>query len=240
MSKLTVKDFVGGIGHYCKMNDGSLGYIARKTAHRGSVLPRILHNYIGAPCSWEYTDLERTEDNAPESLKKTFERAWNINGQYDADTSGVKKIYKRKPNGMKAPKKAVKKKEYAPKKSQAFLNKEQIADGVGHFCIMADGSEGYIARTKSGNPLVIHNADKTCEGWCFDPEDYDTTREDKELCEKYHRGWWINHDSDAEEVKVAKILDTQPEEKSAESTKKSVLDLTVRELLEKIYEAIER
>ena len=53
MSKLNVKDFIAGIGHYCKMKDGSQGYIAKKTAHHGSVLPRVLHNYTGAPRSWE-------------------------------------------------------------------------------------------------------------------------------------------------------------------------------------------
>lgn len=239
MSKLTVKDFVDGIGHYCKMKDGSLGYIARKTAHKGSVLPRVLHN-LRISYSWEYSDIERTEDDAPESLKKTFERAWNINDQDDADNSGVAKIYQRMPNGMRASKKVVKKKERTPKKTLGFLNTEQILEGVGHFCLMADGSEGYIARTRSGTPLVLHNADKICDGCRFDPEDFSSTREDKELCKNYHRAWWIHGDSDAEEVKVVEILDTQPEEKCAESTKKSVLDLTVRELLEKIYEAIER
>ena len=237
MSKLTIKDFIGGIGHYCKMADGSTGYICRKIC--GGNPPRILSNCTEGN-SWEYGDIEKEQDDAPSCISEKYKRAWNINDDYDAYCSGVVKIYKRMPNGMKSSKKVVKKKEYAPKKTQEFLNREQIADGVGHFCIMADGSEGYIARTKSEDPLVLHNADKTCEGWSFDPSDYSDTREETELCKKYHRAWWIHGDSCAEEVKVVKILDTKPEHECTESTKKSVLDLTVRELLEKIYEAIER
>lgn len=88
---LTREDFIKNIGHFCTMDDGSKGFICKTV--RGN--PRVLHNLPEEyRCGWAYSDLISSDD-APESLKKKFSRAWNICDNGDAKNSGVKRILKK-------------------------------------------------------------------------------------------------------------------------------------------------
>lgn len=73
---LTMAELDAARGHFCLLEDGSRGFICTKTESEEKPT-RVLHN---SPDSfgWSYTKTEMPEDNAPETVKHDFEKAYNV------------------------------------------------------------------------------------------------------------------------------------------------------------------
>ena len=225
---LTKAELDAARGHFCLLEDGSKGFICVNIA-ADEKLTRILHNSSDSR-SWSYTEREMSEDNAPEAVKHDFKNAYNICN--DSDSLAVKVVeVLEKYDGRKYRYKKV-------KKEQKFLSAHEIRKGIGHLCKLADGQEAFIACNECNVPIICMPSRSNGHGWSLSA-DY-VAAKFKGSIKGYRCGWGIHCESDAADIKVVEILDTQLEPEGTESTKKSVLDLTVRELLEKIYEAIER
>lgn len=225
---LTKSELDAARGHFCLLEDGSKGFICVKiTADEKPT--RILHNSTDS-CGWSYTEREMSEDNAPEAIKHDFQKAYNVwNDENSLEVKVVEVLEKY--DGRKYRYKNV-------KKEQKFLSAHEITAGIGHLCKLSDGQEAFIACAEGDVAIVCMPSRSNGHGWSLSA--YDVAAKFRDSIKDYKYGWGIQCESDAADIKVVEILDTQLEEKCVESTKKSVLDLTVRELLEKLYEAIER
>lgn len=214
---LTKAELDAARGHFCLLSDGSKGYICVKT-HSDFKPTRVLHNSTDSS-GWEYTDIERNQDDAPDSIKKTFSRAYNANDEGDAFALKVVKVLE-KYDGRKYRKKKDK------KTSKAFLTASEIEAGVGHFCKLSDGQDAFIARGKNGRATIcLHKQFNNGLGWYLDKSDLADGF--KSYAEEYEYGWYIHDESDAFEIKIVSIL-------KEEQSEKTILDMTVKEILEKL------
>lgn len=223
---LTREDFLKNIGHFCTMVDGSKGFICKTETDN----PRVLHNLPEKYCGWTYSG-SISNDDAPKSLKKKFSRAWNICDEDDAKVSGVKRILK---SCIDKDSKKTKKAKETPKAKdtkQKYLTADEIRAGIGHLCKLSDGQEAFIARYPGGSPVVCMKK-RTNLGWELHSDIL--SEEFESLAKAYSYGWGITDSDDAAAIKVVEILG---EPKTAES-KKTILDMTVKELLEKLNEII--
>lgn len=229
---LTKEDFLKNIGHFCTMDDGSKGFICK--TEKGN--PRVLHNLPEKYCGWPYSE-GFCDDNAPEPLKKKFSRAWNVLNDYDVIDSGVKRILKSCVN--KTSKKTKKSKETPKAKDtkQKLLTADEIKAGIGHLCKLSDGQEAFIALSPGGVPVVCMKEKKEGLGWVLH---FDIIAEEfRSIAESYSYGWGITCSNDAKIIGVVEILESPSVDsiKVAESPK-TILDMTVKELLEKLNEII--
>ena len=218
----TLEDLKANVGHYCTMYDGSIGFICELTCkeHEGNV--RVLMN---TKEGWTYDKDSKERDNAPKFVQDQYERAFNIWDNTDAEYVKVKKISS-----------AAIKLEELDKKS--FLNREQLLEHIGKRCKMSDRTEGLIVKASSGNPRILMKARANDHGWLYNEScEYDSGASVK-VRGQYKYAWNICDDEDAEDISVVEILEDD-DEKCAESSK-TILDMTIREVLEKLDEIIKR
>lgn len=216
---LTREDFLNNIGHFCTMEDGSKGFICK--TKQGS--PRVLHNLPEKYHGWPYE--YEIDDDAPESFRKKFHRAWNICDMYDVRQSGVKKILKKCIDSKKTTK--------AKKAKQATVTIEDLEKNIGHCCTFKSGDKGYICKNSNGKTLVCFNTKQNDCGWKVD----DDVPEYLHSLFKY--AWFVYDNSHIKELGIVSIDPEQTDFQSSES-KKTILDMTVKELLEKLDEIIKR
>lgn len=120
-----------------------------------------------------------------------------------------------------------------------MLTKEDFIKNIGHFCTMVDGSKGFICKTENGNPRVLHNLPEKYYGWLYTDAVYsDNTPEP--LKNKFNRAWNIRSEDDVIDSGVKRILKSCFDSKKTPKAKKTILDMTVKELLEKLDEIIKR
>lgn len=230
---LTKAELDAARGHFCLLEDGSKGFICVKIA-ADEKPTRILHNSPDSR-SWTYTTHEMPEDNAPEAIKHDFEKAYNIwNDDNALDVKVVKVLEKY--DGRKYRYKKVQKTVTKDKEEQKFLTASEIRRGIGHLCKLADGQEAFIACNDANIPIICMPSRSNGRGWSLGASDVSAKFED--AIKGYRYGWGIHCEDDAASIKVVSILD-EPKVKTAESPK-TILDMTIRELLEKLDEIIKR
>lgn len=220
---LTKAELDAARGHFCLLEDGSKGFICTKTGSEKKPT-RVLHNCPDV-FGWGYTDTERHEDNAPETIKHDFEKAYNIWSDGDAFSLKVVKVLEKYDGRKYRYKKA--------KKDKKFLKASEIKAGIGHLCKLADGQEAFIASTVGASPVICMRSKFQGNGWFL--EDSDVADKFRYSIKDYKYGWGIYGESDAKTIKVVEILD-----KPKEETPKTILDMTIREVLEKLDEIIKR
>lgn len=217
---LTRKNFLNNIGHFCTMDDGSKGFICK--TERGN--PRVLHNLPEKYYGWCY-DEHKTDDNAPESLKKKFARAWNISDMDDVMKSGVKRILKSCIDSKKTAK--------TKEAKQATVTVEDLEKNTGHCCTFKSGDKGYICEGPHCKTLICFNTKQNAYGW----------KVDKDVPEYLHKhfkyAWFVYGSSQIKELGIVSI-DPETVDFQASESKKTILDMTVKELLEKLDEIIKR
>lgn len=228
---LTKAELDAARGHFCLLQDGTKGFICVKIA-ADEKPTRILHNSSDSR-SWSYTEREMSEDNAPEAIKHDFQNANNI--WNDSDSLAVKVVeVLEKYDGRKYRYKKL-------KKEQKFLSAHEIRKGIGHLCKLSDGQDAFIACNEGNIPIICIPSRSNGHGWGLDESD--VADKFKGSIKDYKYGWGIHGDGDAVDIKVVEILDEPKEEspkaKTAESPK-TILDMTIRELLEKLDEIIKR
>lgn len=227
---LTKAELDAARGHFCLLEDGSKGFICVKIA-ADEKPTRILHNSPDSR-SWSYTEREMSEDNAPEAIKHDFQNAYNVWNDSDSLAVKVVKVLE-KYDGRKYRYKKV-------KKEQKFLSAHEIRKGIGHLCKLADGQEAFIACNEGNVPVICMPSRSNGHGWSLDKSD--VADKFKGSIKGYRYGWGIH--GDAEDIKVAEILDEPkaeaPKEAKTAESKKTILDMTIRELLEKLDEIVKR
>lgn len=240
MKKKTVKyltkaELDAARGHFCLMADGSKGFICCKSVCYEKPT-RILHNSKDN-YSWFYTSLEMDEDDAPETIKHDFKNAYNIWHDEEAENVKVVEVLEkydgRKYRKKKTEKESQKTVEYTEaKKDKKFLNASEIREGIGHYCKLADGQTAFIARGGNDTPTIcMHSHVGTGIGWYL--HDHDLAKSFRDYAADYEYGWYVHDDSDAMIIKVVCILDKPEEEKTSQS-EKTILDMIVKKLLEKL------
>lgn len=234
---LTKAELDAARGHFCLLQDDSKGFICIKT---GSDLKptRVLHNSTDS-IGWSYGKSEMSQDNAPEAIKGTFKYGYNAWDDEDAAKIKVVKVLEKYDGRKYRYKKA--KKTVEEKEDTKFLTVSEIYKGIGHLCKLADGQEALIAVSNGGVAIICMRSRSQDHGWGLDASD--VADKFKGSIKDYKYGWGIHCTRDAEEIKVVEILDEPKEEapkaKTAES-KKTIFDMTIRELLEKLDEIIKR
>lgn len=226
---LTKDELDAARGHFCLLKDGSKGFICTKTATE-SRLTRVLHNYSNAR-GWIYTDTERSEDNAPETIKHDFTKAWNVWSESDAESLKVVEVLEKYDGRKYRFKKA--KKTVEEKEDTKFLTISEIYKGIGHLCKLADGQEALIAVSDGGAAIICMRSRSQGQGWSLDASD--VADKFKDNIKDYKYGWGIHCTRDADTIKVVSILD-EPKSESP----KTILDMTIKEVLEKLDEIIKR
>lgn len=123
-----------------------------------------------------------------------------------------------------------------------MLTRKDFLNNLGHFCIMVDGSKGFICKTDMDNPRVLHNLPEEYRwGWPYTERD---TSDDapESLKKKFSRAWNICNNGNAKDSGVKRILkscmDSEPTDFKTAESPKTILDMTVKELLEKLNEII--
>ena len=228
MKKKTVKyltkaELDAARGHFCLLSDGSKGFICCKTICYEKPT-RVLHNSKDS-YSWSYTSLEMDEDDAPEAIKHDFKNAYNIWHDEEAENVKVVEVLE-KYDGRKYRKKKDK------KTTKSFLNASEIREGIGNYCELADGQTAFIARSANDTPTIcMHKHVGTGIGWYLN--DHDLAKSFRDYAKDYEYGWYVHNDADASIIKVVSILDGSVKVKTAQS-EKTILDMTVKELLEKL------
>lgn len=218
----TLEDLKANVGHYCTMYDGSKGFICELTSKDHEGVVRVLMN---SDDGWTYEEDSKERDNAPKFVQDQFQRAFNIWNDLDAEHVKVMKI------GAEA----VKLEEPYKK---PFLFREQLLKHIGKRCKMSDGTEGLIVKTGSGAPRILMKARANDHGWLYNETvEYDTGAS-VEVRSNYKYAWNVCDNEDAEDISVVEILEDDSE-KCAESSK-TILDMTIREVLEKLNEIIKR
>lgn len=131
------------------------------------------------------------------------------------------------------------------KKATKYLTMKELKEGVGHFCKMSDGSVGFIVWSNVCPRVLLHQEQDGC-GWVYDAasEPDDDATAPVSFRKQFKYAWNVGHKVDAETIKVVEILDAR-EESVDESPnecfhKKTLLDMTIREVLEKLDEIIKR
>lgn len=120
-----------------------------------------------------------------------------------------------------------------------MLTKEDFIKNIGHFCTMDDGSKGFICKTEMDNPRVLHNLPEKYWGWPYSLS-ISNDNAPKSLKKKFSYAWNICNDGDAKCSGVKRILKKCIDLDSKKTTEspKTILDMTVKELLEKLDEII--
>ena len=122
-----------------------------------------------------------------------------------------------------------------------FLSHEDIKKYTGHFCRLADGQKAFIAARKNRGVPVIILGDRFGDeknGWIWH---YDADVIAPETVLKSARfGWNVGSEYDAERIRVTGILEEVEPDKEESVKEVSILDMTLRELLEKLDEVIKR
>lgn len=208
---LTRSELLKGIGHFCELSDGSKGFICQ--TRQGN--PRVLSNVKKA--GWLYEPADYSGDTAPETLKKTFSRAFNISDEADAKHVEVVEVLK---EGVKN-----------PRARQKTVTLEDLRNNIGHCCTFKSGDKGYICKSTGGSLLICFNTQQNGNGWEVDGD------VPKYLHKHFKYAYFIMNDECKKALGVASI---DPEETDFQATesKKTVLDMTVRELLEKLNEIV--
>lgn len=223
---LTKAELDAARGHFCLLKDGSKGFICTKIASDEKPT-RILHNSSDSR-SWSYTEREMSEDDAPEAVKHDFKNAYNVWNDSDSLAVKVVKVLEKYDGRKYRYKKA--------KKDTKFLTASEIHKGIGHLCKLADGQEAFIAANEGDIAIICMHSRSNSQGWSLDASD--VAEKFRDIIKDYKYGWGIHGENDANRIKVVSILD-EPEDKTAESPK-TILDMTIRELLEKLDEIIKR
>lgn len=222
-SYVSAEDLLANEGHYCEMADGTTGFIA------GSVYPDcvcVLHNSEDS-AGWCISKRKEITGVSKSFLKK-FSKGWHVSTNEEAKLVKVAKIL--------ADTEPCETEETSSKKP--FLFREQLLKHIGKRCKMSDGTEGLIVKTDTGNPRVLMKARANDHGWSYDEGHEDDTGASKEVRSKYQYAWNVIDNGDAEDIAVVEILEDDTE-KPVESSK-TILDMTIREVLEKLDEIIKR
>ena len=236
-SKKVVKDYTPvyadehvvkkNVGKFCKLYNGKIG----KIIDRGDRSPLLLLKEYDPEIGWGL-------DADSEYRKDGWKYGWNMHDQ-GCDTAKIVEFFDDDPTVKKKRAKKTKKTEVEAKE---IVLADELKKNVGHFCEMVDGSTGFIAgSTYPDNVCVLHNSDGDSDGWIISR--FDRISEikgvSKSFIKMFSKGWHVKGDEEAEEVKVAKILESSEAYELEESkTKKTIYDLTVRELLEKLNEIV--
>lgn len=228
---LTKDELDAARGHFCLLQDGTKGFICVKIASDKKPT-RILHNSSDSR-SWSYTEHQMFDDNAPEAVKHDFKKAHNIWNDSDSLDVKVVKVLEKYDGRKYRYKKA--------KKATTFLTAHEIKKGIGHLCKLADGQEAFIATNEGDVPIICIPSRYNSIVWSLDASV--VAKKFRDSIKDYKYGWGIHCENDANRIKVVKILDEPKEEapkaKTAESPK-TILDMTIRELWEKLNEIIKR
>lgn len=230
-SYVSFMDLLASEGHYCEMADGTTGFIA------GSKYPNhvcVIHNSEGPSEGWTISRYGRESEilGVSKSFLKRFSKAWHVGSEDEAEQVKVAEIL------IKAgkTKKAKRKTKESVSTKESFLTREQLLEHVGKRCKMSDGTEGLIVKTDSGTPRVLMKARANDHGWLYNETvEYDTGAS-VEVRGQYKYAWNVTDNEDAEDISVVEILEDDSE-KCAESSK-TILDMTIREVLEKLNEII--
>ena len=206
------------VGHYCKLIDGSKGFIA-KSCYSSSVC--VLHNSKKVD-GWKLAKRKDEVEGISDSLRKQFKYGWHVDSSYTAEQVKVVEILD-KPKTRTSNKKEAKQIE--------TVSSEDVAMSIGHFCTFASGDKGYIFKYKDPQiPAVAFNKTQNGHGW------YPDSGVPEHIKKEYEYVYLVGAQFSIDQVQIVSI-DPEPAFKTAES-KKTVLDMTLREVLEKLNEFI--
>lgn len=214
--KLSLEDLKENIGHCCTFDSGDKGYICEST--HGQIL--VCFNTKQHGHGW------KVDRDVPENLHKHFRYAYFIGDASLIEEIGIVSI-DTEPCELQ---------DIVSKKP--FLFREQLLEHIGERCKMSDGTEGLIVKSDTGNPRVLMKARANNHGWSYDEGLEDDTGASKEVRSKYQYAWNVIDNGDAEDIAVVEILEDDTK-KPVESSK-TILDMTIREVLEKLDEIIKR
>ena len=149
----------------------------------------------------------------------------------------------------------------AIKKTTKYLTMAELDAARGHFCLLEDGSRGFICiKTESEErpTRVLHNYSDAI-GWSYKEREMTEDDAPEAIKHDFEKAYNVWSDDDAESLKVVKILEKYDGRKyrfkkaKEESTKdvevpvaetietpKTILDMTIKEVLEKLDEIIKR
>lgn len=142
----------------------------------------------------------------------------------------------------------------ASKKTTKYLTMAELDAARGHFCLLEDGSKGFICiKTESEErpTRVLHNYSDAI-GLSYTGREHHEDDAPEAIKHDFEKAYNVWSDGDAESLKVVKILEkydgrkyrfkkTKKEApKAKEETPKTILDMTIREVLEKLDEIIKR
>lgn len=206
------------VGYMCKLADGTIGKLVKQGKSKdNSPLLLLKEEAFDGSVGWALHIRKYKEEG--------WKYGWNMHDQ-GCETAKIVEFFK------EGEEKAEEVKE-TPKKN-GYLTKKEISKAIGKYCKLADCQTAFIAKsTGSGNPCICMNEKVKGCGWNLSCGD--VVKEYKGTAAKFDYGWYVTDDDDAAHIKVVEIL----EDKTAES-KKTLLDMTVRELLEKLNEIVER
>ena len=186
----------------------------------------------------EGPDLYTTDKTAEESMYWW----WNGKGRYGHHCRRYYQITEElKSLSLVSEKKAAKKpankvvKDYAP----VFADERTVKKNVGKFCKLYNGKIGKIVDRGDKSPLLLLKEYDSVVGWDLDDDS------------KYRKeGWkygWHMHEQGCDTAKIVEFFDEDPTAKKKRTkkakkveaeSKKTIYDLTVRELLEKLNEIV--
>lgn len=210
--KITLENLEQNIGHSCTFKSGDRGYICESTYGQLLICFNTKQNTHG----W------KVDSDVPKYLHDHFKYAYFIYGDDCIKELGIVSIDS-EPTELQV-----------VESKKSFLTREQLLEHVGKRCKMSDGTEGLILKTDMGNPRIIMNTRANGHGWPYSKEEGDDTGATTSVKSQYKYAWNVCDKSDAEEISVVEVL---ADEKTAESSK-TILDMTVREVLEKLNEII--
>lgn len=142
----------------------------------------------------------------------------------------------------------------ASKKDTKYLTMAELDAARGHFCLLEDGSKGFICiKTESEErpTRVLHNCPDVI-GWSYTGREYPEDTAPEAIKHDFEKAYNVWSDDDAESLKVVKVLEKydgrkyrfkkvkKEAPKAKEETPKTILDMTIREVLEKLDEIIKR
>lgn len=150
------------------------------------------------------------------------------NSQITEELKSLTLVSEKKPS-----KKVVK--EYRP----VYVDEQVVKKNVGKFCKLYNGMIGKIVDRVDASPLLLLKEDDPEIGWALSADS-----------EYRKEGWqygWNMHDQGCDTAKIVEFFDEDPtvkkkrvkkDKKVEAESKKTIFDLTVRELLEKLNEIV--
>lgn len=118
-----------------------------------------------------------------------------------------------------------------------YFSSEELLDFVNNFVKLKSGQVGYLIKRTFGDKecaTVLMKQQEDGYGWTIKMNHEQIS---EELGQKYTYGWNFWDANDAETVQIVEVLD-KDEEVKEEPVKSTVLDMTVKELLEVLNEVI--